>query len=347
MTFNIERIGLPYTDIFEKECLYKLKPVVITDLFKDDEICKINTKDKVIEKFGNMLIGIQEEYGTAYKKKGGKKSPGNKTGNELLTVKEYFNFLEESPDTKKMCIEFPNPRELVDTYSIPDVCHNKENESTRFVSQCFIGNKGNFAHIHIDKAGTHGFLYQVFGRKRFITWPQSAAHKLAPFAQISGWNLENFSDADRKKFLEFTDGCEVILEAGECMYVPALSWHYVDYIEDSMSISLRFRRSNYFTRLANILFPDLYYQGIACKFADPEMAKQNEHYLIQLEEKWKEHYDDGVRKVKDMRALTQEIYYKLYPDAPKKNYFLEYESYLPALLPEFLDANNTNRPVYS
>ncbi|KYZ74130.1 MULTISPECIES: cupin-like domain-containing protein [Klebsiella pneumoniae complex] len=347
MAFKVERIKLPSNDVFEKEIMHPLRPVIITNLFEGDVIREINTREKVVEHFGNMMIGIQDEYGEAYKKQAGANSPGNKSGTLTMSVKDYLNYLETTPDTKMMCIEFPSPEMLSDTYHIPDVCRTRKGESEKFVNQCFIGNKGNFAHIHIDKAGTHGFLYQVFGRKRFITWPQSASHKLAPFAQIAGWSLEHFTDADRQAFLEFTGGCEVILEAGECMFVPALSWHYVDYIEDSMSISLRFRRSDYITRLANVTFPDFYYQGIGYKLASPQEAKQYEPLLQQLEAKWDEQYDDGFSKMKDIRQLTKMIYHKLYPEAPEKSYFLEYEDYLPPLLPEFLDANNTKRPKYA
>lgn len=349
MNIKVDRIKLPEKKVFDEEVLHSLRPVVITNLFEGEAIREINTREKVIEHFGDMSVGIQNEYGEAYRKQAenSTSSPGSASGNQTLTVVQYLKFLETNPDTKMMCIEFASPEELKATYQIPEVCHAEKGESSKFVNQCFIGNKGNFAHIHIDKAGTHGFLYQVFGRKRFITWPQSAAHKLAPFTQIAGWSLENFTDEDRKAFLDFTGGCEVILEAGECMYVPALSWHYVDYIEDSMSVSLRFRRSDYITRLANICFPDLYYQGIGYKFSHPEDAKKNEPLLHKLEAQWDKFYEDGVQKVNDARALAKDIYQQLYPSAPQKSYFLDYQDFMPPLLPEFLDANNPLRPKHN
>lgn len=346
MISEVKRIDMPSNDVFEKEYMHKLEPVVIKNFFKNCPIAEINTKEQVLRALGNMQIGVQEEYGTAYKKNSGTRTPGNKEGDELWTVSAYFNYIEKHANTKKMCIEFPSPQELAETFSVPSICQHRGTESERFVNQCFIGNKGNYAHIHLDKGGTHGFLYQVFGRKRFITWPQSAAHKLAPFAQIGGWNLENFTDRDREDFLRFTGGKEIILEAGECVYVPSLSWHYVDYIEDSMSISLRFRRSNYVTRLVNILFPDMYLQGIAYKFADPKVAAANLESLEALEAIWAEDIVDGREKVQKIREKAKEIYNQFYPDAPKGDYYLDVEKHFPPLLPEYLDAYDVRRPKH-
>ncbi len=179
-----------------------------------------------------------------------------------------------------------------------------------------------------------------------MIWRADASHKLAPLTQISGWNLENFSDKDRKAFLEFTNGEEVILEQGECMFIPMIAWHYVDYLDDSMSISLRFRRPNFMTKLANMLFPDLYYQGIAEKIGNQIDADSRfEGIMEKIENEWNKHSINGVEKTRSIRKLAKDIYFELYPEAPRKSYFLELEEYFPALLPTYLDAYHPQRPI--
>ena len=342
----IKKIKMPSAKEFYERYMKTLEPVVITDMFAGEAVREIRSREDVVREWGHVQIAMQSEYTAAYEKDKGKHEPSSEVNGSMITIAEYYEFVRKNPTTKKMCIEFPNPDAIKSKFHVPEVCKSQPGESAFFINQCFIGNKGNYAHIHFDKAGSHGFLYQVFGRKKFIVWNAEASAKLAPFTQVSGWNLENFSAKDRVAFLEFTGGQEVLLEQGDCMFVPLMCWHYVDYLDDSMSISLRFRRPNYMTKLANIMFPDLYYQGIAYKLATESVSEADRASIVaQLEDAWAQPMADGHLKVEKCRELARDIYVKLYGDGSEKPYFMEFEKHMPPLLPNYLDANHPGRPI--
>ena len=346
---TVERIPMPSPDEFYERYMKTLTPVVITNMFEGEPISAINTKEKTIDQWGAVNISIEDEYFQAYLNAAKADQIESDAVEKMptATVSEYWDFVAKNPDTKRMCIEFPNPASFASSFQIPKVCEPTVNDSKHFVSQCFIGNRGCVSNIHFDKAGTHGFLYQVFGKKRFIVFPHSASLKLAAFTQISPWLLQNFSEADRLAFLEFAGGQEVVLDTGDCMYVPSYSWHYADYVEDCMSISLRFRRSNITTTLANAFFPDMYLQGIASKMSDIERAKHEHADLLEeITAASNRPYPDGKAKVQAMRALSVDVYRRLYPEASKNLYCVDLEQFFPNPLPHFLDANDPTRPVY-
>lgn len=349
---TLRRIPLPDAREFEHDYMHSVTPVVIADLFRDNRIRNINTPQRVSAQWGDVRIPVQNEYLKTYEAfTQGKSKLEDKDASlddmTTMTLDEYFRYIHEQPGEKKMCIEFATPQPIRESYIIPELCYPRPGESNTLVQQCFVGNRGNVANIHFDKAGHHGLLYQVFGRKRFILFPHAAGKKLLPLTQTSGWKLQNFSEQERREFLQFTGGYEVVLAAGEAVYVPALYWHYADYIEDSMAVRLRFRRPDYITTLLNHLFPDLYTQGILHKLADPARARgEYAPVMDRIIQCATAHYTDGREKVAAVRALCKQIYFELYPEEPQQPYSLDLERYCPPLLSHFLDADHPDRPVY-
>jgi lysine-specific demethylase 8 len=339
--YRVERIEMPSNERFERDYLRPLKPVVITNLFAGEPVREIRTKADAIAKWGEVPVQIQLEYGEALF---GKAGAGT---SEEVSLARYFDFVREHPNTRKMVIEFLCPEQVQSAYRVPEVCLPRDDDSHSFRNQCFIGNKGNVAGVHFDKGGTHGFLYQVFGRKRFLMFPHGASEKLSPYTQLGGWQLEQFSDADRQAFLEFTGGIEILLEPGECAFVPCLCWHFADYVEDSMAISLRFRRPGYLTPLLNLFFPDDRLQGIAHKLRHSEHARTEYGWLLaEVERAGSLRFGSGKEQVAYARELARELYYRLYPSAPRERYMLDLERVLPSPIPHFLDASDPARPLY-
>ncbi|MBS0254168.1 MAG: cupin-like domain-containing protein [Proteobacteria bacterium] len=330
---------MPSAEVFYREYMCKSKPVIITDLFAGEQIREIADREAAIARFGEVPIMVRDEYSKALVE-------GTGAATRTLSYADYYRHVDANRDTSLMAIEFKTPEKIASQYKVPPVCESQDGESEVFVNQCFIGNAGNRAQIHFDKAGLHGFLYQVFGRKRYFWFPHSASHKLIPMTQVGGWNLHNFTDADRRGFLEFTGGAEAIIDAGDCMYVPTLSWHAVDYLDDSMSISLRFRRADRITRLLNAAFPDMYMQGIAEAMADPADEARWGWALAEIEKANAARGDDGAEHVIRMRNLTRAIHAMLYPDMGRERYAIDTEEYLPDLLPHFRDADHPHRPSY-
>lgn len=348
---DFDVIEMPCSDDFYREYMAELKPVVIKDMFKGEAIREIRNRNQAIEQLGQMKIDVQEEYINKFAdniKHKNQHVEANFKQKPSMALADYFSYVDAHREEKKMCMEFPAPEALANMYSVPKVCDSQEGESDYLMNQCFVGNQGNSARVHFDKGGTHGFLYQVFGKKRFIIFPHESANKLGTFTQFGAWAIDRMSAQERRDFLRFSGGKEVVLNAGECIYVPMLCWHYADYMEDSLSISLRFRRPNYVTQLANQLFPDQYYQGIAHKLKNQKNAKL--HYaplLADIDEAFKQSYSDGVVKVQTMRKLAKKVYLDLYTqDVSESRLLFDLESLLPPLLTSFLDSDDPMRPIY-
>ncbi len=75
--------------------------------------------------------------------------------------------------------------------------------------------------------------------------PASQSKKVCPVLNQSWVNIENFSESEKRNFIEYADGYDLILNPGEALLVPMMMWHYVEYIGISMSINFRFGRSFY------------------------------------------------------------------------------------------------------
>ncbi|MEZ8291862.1 cupin-like domain-containing protein [Vibrio sp. 10N.237.312.B06] len=348
---DFDYIEYPGDEEFFNKYIKQLKPVVIKNFFAGQPIADLSTKEKTLSHLCNLPIEVQEEYMSRYINDINTKNDhveSEHTKKRSITLKEYFDYIENNPESKVMCMEFQSPEKLASLYNIPTVCNPKDNESEAIVNQCFVGNKGNTARIHFDKAGTNGFLYQVFGRKRFIIWPHKSSKKLLPFTQFGAWAIDRMTDKERRDFLSFTGGQEVVLQQGDCMYVPTLCWHYADYIDDSMSISLRFRRANYVTKLANVLFPDFYYQGIVHKIRNQDNAEKLYQSLIdEIESLSNIDSENGVDAVKKIREETKRIYSKLYPEEKLESHTIfELEELLPPLLPSYYEKNHAARKIH-
>ncbi len=354
-SITIAKIKLSDEPHFYKKYICKVVPVVITDLYQGQAIRDIRCKQDVIHNWGDIAIPVQDEYVQAYEQAATIPGPEEEQApapavaetHRTMTIRDYYEFCASHSGVKKMCIEFTTPAQIKSCYSIPDICQHQPRESKTRIQQCFVGNKGNVANIHFDKGGHNGFLYQIFGKKRFVVFPHSAAKKLLPFTQMSGWKLQHFSDRERRDFLHFTGGQEVVLDAGDAIFVPAFCWHFADYLEDSMAIRIRFRRPGHSTELLNYLFPDMFTQGIIHKLADPALATTLYPSIIsRILQCSSRRYLNGKQRVMALRLLAKEIYYELYPEEPMHSYSLDLENYLPPLLPHFLDADHRARPYY-
>jgi lysine-specific demethylase 8 len=207
---------------------------------------------------------------------------------------------------------------------------------------------GSFSQLHFDKDGTHGLLYQVYGRKRVVVIPAEASPKLAPLAQYSAWCLQNMSDRERRAFLRFTGGWETVLEPGDAVYLPALCWHFADYLEPCFGLNIRFRRSGLVTRLLNELYPDAHAQALCAALSDPARAPLGRALLADVERVKADARARGAPVGPALRALAAELHERVCPgQVPRGPYALDLEAHFPTPLPQFLDPLSPDRPHYT
>jgi hypothetical protein len=102
-------------------------------------------------------------------------------------------------------------------------------------------NSTSTTHLHFDDI--HNVFVQIRGRKRFILFPPSNYLSFYPPLRENGyspaWSKVNPVNPDLELYPKFPwqEKIEVILEAGEILYIPPLWWHHVTAVEENISLT--------------------------------------------------------------------------------------------------------------
>jgi hypothetical protein len=104
--------------------------------------------------------------------------------------------------------------------------------------QFFMGGTGSLTPLHFDTLYTHNLFFQVTGRKRFILIsPEQKSN-----CYIEGWRWAKL-DASRPDFVKFPKAkevqiAEVVLEAGDILFMPSGTLHQVHGLSYSISFNI-------------------------------------------------------------------------------------------------------------
>lgn len=102
----------------------------------------------------------------------------------------------------------------------------------------WLGSKGNVSSLHFDRP--NNFLVQLHGRKRLVLFAPQEHARLYPSPTISHFSRVDIEQPDLAQFPAYADaqGYEVVLEAGDTLYMPPFWWHQVYSESTSVSISV-------------------------------------------------------------------------------------------------------------
>lgn len=114
----------------------------------------------------------------------------------------------------------------------------------------YMGPIGHTAALHYDIMD--GLLMQMHGAKKLVLFPPSQTSNLYPFPlyihlqhglKLRSWYSQvNLEETDLEVFPKFQEAlkyqCEVIVDSGETLYIPAGWWHEVQTLGEKMSCSL-------------------------------------------------------------------------------------------------------------
>lgn len=304
---SIERIAAPNVADFWHQYMMLQQPVILTDLYEGQPIRQIDTLALARQRLGAIRLIIQEEY-TSSVLRNSFHLKGNFRQQQERSLEEYFHLVTEQPDTPLMCTETATPQEVRSLFKFPEYCQLGLGLDDA-VSMIFVGNAGNYAHLHFDGDYRHVLLYQVFGTKRVILIPPGEAKKLNPIANSSTWFPENFSESDKQAFVQFANGYDCVLHPGEAIFIPACWWHHLEYQTAAMSFNVRFGRNTYTHFLADKLPINFYVQNLAAAMNNAEIVEQR--YLSEfrhLEAAYHQAHLSGVAKGKYLQELVEKLY---------------------------------------
>lgn len=322
----IDRISMPDAETFFREYVFKRKPVIITDLFPGEEIRRIQSLEDAKKVFGPIPLMIDYTYPK------NRAEPG-----QVMTFNQYWDLVEANPSTRLSCGEYDLPANVMTMFKLPAFCLARDLDEEEvlslprrygdhdLLSNLFIANKGNKAHMHWDGDHRQVLLYQVFGRKRVILFqPERSIHLKTLDSRVpnSGIYLDRMSEEEKLEFVDINDGYYDTIYPTEAVYMPMLIWHYLEYIDHAMSFNLRFGRNKLGRFLCVDNFHrDCYIQCFASQLADTTRDKHQYDAMIgSVVEKYKEPSANLRDKIREMRRFFKELCRQTFPEARMEEY---------------------------
>lgn len=104
----------------------------------------------------------------------------------------------------------------------------------------WISSAGMITHAHFDQ--DFNFFVQLVGKKRFTLWPSTQHELMYVYPRVHPlWHKSrlNLRALDMTSFPNFAKSraLQVVVEPGDVLYVPPYTWHYVETLSPSVSLS--------------------------------------------------------------------------------------------------------------
>jgi lysine-specific demethylase 8 len=334
---ELARTSMPGPEEFFERYVFARQPVVVTDLFEHQDVAAVSTIDDAQRAWGTMPVQVQVEYATAER--------SAQSGHpEFMTFDDYVALTRSNRSTRLCCTEYDTPARVLSSFRLPSVCTARpplvesavepavEEEvfglprkygDFDLATNTFIANRGNVAHLHFDGDQRQVLLHQVYGRKRVVLFPPSAAIELCTLdgpptrPSLSGLSLEDLDLDDKLSLVERIGGYHTVLEPGETIYIPMLMWHHLEYLDDAMSFNIRFGRTRFGRFLSLDHFHrDPYIQNVASEMVGPEPVLESFAPVIEeIKAEYTARSVDMRDKVRQIRACFRGLATRLCPGA--------------------------------
>lgn len=189
----------------------------------------VRIADEVFD-LDHLSLTVAEDYYTRFRQP--------TFASETVSAAAYFSGKSAQSKKSLLCQEMPLPRHLLS--SIRLALPEGASWTSHGVGQIHAGLSGCMTPLHFDWDMTWVANVCLFGRKRFFFFPPDAGWLLSPVINLSALCVPRFSESDRCDLLQKLGGVEVVLNAGEGILFPSLSWHGAFYEEPTLSVSVRF-----------------------------------------------------------------------------------------------------------
>jgi hypothetical protein len=214
-----------------RSALRERRPAVLVDLARDWPAMQNWTTGELAKRFGERRVQVYDaSFG----------APGRNYMGSIDRMR-FADFLLETQERGRdlrmflynLSRQIP---ELLDDIRLPQVGLSF---SRRFVFS-FFGCRGSTTPLHYDIDMSDVLHTVITGRRRIRLFPPDAALALYqhPCTVRSYVDLDA-PDYERFPALAQAQGFELILEAGQTLYMPAGWWHEFHYLEAGMGVSLR------------------------------------------------------------------------------------------------------------
>lgn len=110
----------------------------------------------------------------------------------------------------------------------------------KWLPYLFFGGEGSSTRNHYDIDMSHVFISQYRGIKKIWLFPLEQSTELYKLP-YNFHSIANLKEPDYDKFpaLQFINGLEAEIKTGETLFMPSGYWHFIQYITEGFSISVR------------------------------------------------------------------------------------------------------------
>lgn len=293
-------------------------PIVFDNLFAGMPVRDIHTQERTRDAIGHMTVKTRSNYLDHVL------GSGARRGSVAVDVQEqslatFLDSFHDKISPARLCVEYETPTELKRLFEWPRFV-SEASPTDPPISLLFVADAGNVAHMHFDTDHRHVLLYQVFGRKRVIMIRPRYARQLMPLSATSLLTISRWPERHKRRLFRYVDAFETVLKAGECLYVPPLWWHYVEYVDAGMSFSIRFGRNDRSRFLADNVFPDLFVQNVGERYCREPLNAELTDAFDDIAAIAGASYPSGSAKYDAIRAVFEELYGDMCPDALQTPY---------------------------
>ena len=284
---NVPRVHSPSPEKFLEQYVRTETPVILTSLLEGQPILALSSARAAAAVLADIplrAIEVTENF---------VKPPQVRS----CTFGEYSASVAEDPACDLWCYQ-PLPKKLARMVRLPDYVDKRRHA---FSTWLYVSNARPPLSLHFDVDFRHNLMTQIFGRKRYSLISPRYSKRLNPYFNYSLAALTNYSEAEKTDFLRYNCAYDCILHPGETLFIPRSWWHYVEYLEFSMSISVRYASTPFDGALSRL--PLSYFlQNVANRLVDDADGK------VMDPEAYKELFDSYYRPAAGPVALYRRAY---------------------------------------
>jgi len=238
-TCDIPQLEAPSLQEFQAKCFQAGQPTLLLNTIQHwPALHKWLDLNYLLQVAGNRTVPI--EIGSNY--------ASDEWSQQLVRIRDFLRRQFGGDRSKSpQDIEYLAQHELFSQIpalkgdiSIPDYCSiSKEDPPGAVDIKAWLGPAGTISPMHYDPK--HNLLCQVFGSKRIILAAPEDTENLYPHESeflantsqidVSQLDLETYPLVEKVKFYH------LLLQPGDCLYMPPKWWHYVRSEAPSFSVS--------------------------------------------------------------------------------------------------------------
>ena len=301
----VRKCGIGRDELWQEHLLSQT-PVVLRDIGDGHPVRALGDLEQALRAIADAPLTVRGEYTSGLLRRLAQ-GPTAEPGSRAFSFGAYWQHVREEPRSPLMCIEEGVPSQLSHLLPQPPICCLRDGSPDPAIRKnLFVGNAGNYASLHFDGDCRHVLLYQVFGRKRVVLVPAVRWRALRPIVNFATLRLQALAEPQKRQVLDSLGAWETVIEPGDAIVMPALMFHYVEYIDDGMSLNFRFGRHGSHARVSEQLHVDAHTNLLAAASLDEHDAEGGA-WLRRVLEAHDEPAPTPWMKYLEMRRLVAEL----------------------------------------